>query len=557
MPNPTASPDAVSASEFERISRQVRWLTLLLLAVTLPPASPQAPVAYASIATAAAYNALRYAPAIAHSRVLGSPLFIVSIDLLLTTFMLLIIGSAATAYTGLLLLVVIASAYRYGLVGVGVSMTAITIIMAYNTFFPWFIPLQLGPAHAALVGVLEFALIGFLAERLTHTERMEREQLKVVSQQNDVKSRRLLGLVNSLNQAIYVLDSKGRILLFNEAGRILIPGGQSPESQKLGDILPLRRQNHADEAVDLIAVRDAPQVRRDLSMTDGEGRQLNLDVTVMPVPAESGKPGDVEFVVVCRDVTKEHSLDEQREEFVSVASHELRTPLTIAEAALSTALLDRKALSERTAGLLDKAHRNVVFLSGIVHDLTTLSEAQNDSIAIQLSPVAPAQLLEQLTSDFEAEAARKGIAFVQEVHPDTPAVLSTEHHVHEILENFLTNAFKYTSKGTVTVKAEPGQNGSARFSVRDSGIGISPADQQHLFNKFFRSEDFRTRETGGTGMGLYLCLELAERLNAKIWCESTLNQGSTFFLEVPPFSTLRRDTGEVVKAQVSNLIDQL
>ncbi|HEY6737076.1 MAG TPA: ATP-binding protein, partial [Candidatus Saccharimonadia bacterium] len=451
---------------------------------------------------------------------------------------------------------VLTAAYRYGLVGVLIVAGVEAVLIAIVAVRPTFVPLTFDSFQSAYIGILVILLLGVLAERLTHTEREEHALLKSISRENDLKSRRLTGLINSLNQAIYVLDRKGRVLIVNEAGRVLIPSGADPINRKLTDVLALRRSNHPDELIDLLAVRDAPQVRRDLSVIDTNSRPVNLDVTVMPVPAGDSN-NDIEYVVICRDITKEHSLDEQREEFISVASHELRTPLTIAEAALSTALLERKSFSERQATLLEKAHRNVVFLAGIVHDLTTLSEAQNDSIPIQLTPVSPAKLLEQLKSDFISEAHNRQLELTTEIHPDTPAVLSTQHHIHEILENFLTNALKYTTKGGVVLKAEPGPNGSARFSVRDTGIGISPADQQHLFNKFFRAEDFRTRQTGGTGMGLYLCLELAQRLNAKIWCESKLNQGSTFFLEVPPFSKLRRDTSEVVRAQVSSLVDQL
>jgi signal transduction histidine kinase len=129
--------------------------------------------------------------------------------------------------------------------------------------------------------------------------------------------------------------------------------------------------------------------------------------------------------------------------------------------------------------------------------------------------------------------------------------------VREILENFVANAVKYTEEGGITVQAEPSAGGGIVFSVKDTGIGISASDQRQLFTKFYRSEDYRTRKTGGTGLGLYLCLELAERLNAKVWCESVINHGSTFFLEVPPVSQLHRDSGKVVEAGVATLIDQM
>jgi signal transduction histidine kinase len=114
--------------------------------------------------------------------------------------------------------------------------------------------------------------------------------------------------------------------------------------------------------------------------------------------------------------------------------------------------------------------------------------------------------------------------------------MSTERHIQEILQNYLTNAIKYSETGTVHLQAAKAQNGGVVFSVKDTGIGISPKDQKYLFTKFFRVEDYRTRKTSGTGLGLYLCRELAARIGAKVWCDSKLNEGSTFYLEVPPFS---------------------
>lgn len=123
--------------------------------------------------------------------------------------------------------------------------------------------------------------------------------------------------------------------------------------------------------------------------------------------------------------------------------------------------------------------------------------------------------------------------------PHTPLILSTERYIREILQNYMTNAIKYSEKGTVTISAEAAKNGGVLFSVHDEGIGISPSDQKFLFTKFFRAENYMTQTTGGIGLGLYLCMELAENLGAKLWCKSTSGEGSTFYLEVPQKHLIR------------------
>jgi signal transduction histidine kinase len=104
--------------------------------------------------------------------------------------------------------------------------------------------------------------------------------------------------------------------------------------------------------------------------------------------------------------------------------------------------------------------------------------------------------------------------------------------VREILQNFITNALKYTEKGSVVVGAKPVKDG-VLFTVSDTGIGISKSDQERVFDKFFRSEDFRTRATSGTGLGLYVTMKLARIVHAEVSLESELNHGSTFSIFIP------------------------
>ncbi|HEX5744031.1 MAG TPA: ATP-binding protein, partial [Candidatus Saccharimonadales bacterium] len=116
--------------------------------------------------------------------------------------------------------------------------------------------------------------------------------------------------------------------------------------------------------------------------------------------------------------------------------------------------------------------------------------------------------------------------------PKLELLYSSKLYVREILQNFMTNAIKYTAKGRVTLAAKPNPKG-VEFRVSDTGIGISKSDQERVFDKFFRSEDYRTREAKGTGLGLYVTMKLSRLVHAEITLESELNQGSTFTVFVP------------------------
>ncbi|HSX02234.1 MAG TPA: ATP-binding protein [Candidatus Saccharimonadia bacterium] len=544
------------AANYERVTRQVRWLTIGTALITIPPDQPQSLFLYGLMCVSAAYNMLHYLPNFGRLRLLSSRITMLVLDNLFVAALLLLVGSISTPYSAFLVFMIISAAYWYGLRGSLGVIAGQALALIPTAMWAPFKPLSLSEPRTIAISLLVLLIIGVFVERLTRAERQERHELEALSRDNQTERERLLNLVNSLNDAIFMIDDRGRIILHNGAAQALVSAKGELRGRDLTKVLPLqRRSKQAVSLVELAQGNTDPQQRRDLGYAAPDGSITDLDISITPV--RLGAAGAINYIIVGRDITKEKSLDQQREEFIAVASHELRTPLTIVEAALSTALLAKPQLSSQLTLLLEQAHRNTVFLGSIVRDLTTLSQAQDDTIPIQLRPVNPKLLLEQLVNDFMPQAKEKNLSLKLVLLPNTPSILSTEHHIHEVLQNYLTNAMKYTQEGGIIVKAAPSQNGGVLFAVQDSGIGISASDQRHLFTKFYRSEDYRTRETGGTGLGLYLCLELAERLNAKVWCKSTLNHGSTFYLEVPPFSQLQRDHAKVVEAEVSTLIDQL
>jgi signal transduction histidine kinase len=137
-----------------------------------------------------------------------------------------------------------------------------------------------------------------------------------------------------------------------------------------------------------------------------------------------------------------------------------------------------------------------------------------------------------LQSLYTPDATKKGLEIKIDLDPELEMLQTSRLYAREILQNFITNAIKYTEKGSVTVGAKPAKDG-VQFFVTDTGIGISKSDQEKVFDKFFRSEDFRTRQNSGTGLGLYVTMKLARLIHAEISLESELNRGSTFTILIP------------------------
>lgn len=542
---------AKRSDEYERATRLVRIITIILVAATLPWNSPQTRYAVLACLGMAAFSGLRLLEPFKRMGALASPGVALVLDNLFIGLLLFAIGRVDTAYSGLFLLTLIAATYWYRLIGALVTLAGQLIMIIAVNMQTLVLPMTLDAERTTEIALTILMLTALLVERLTGREHDEQESLKRISNENRTERDRLTALINALHDGVVLVDDKGRVVLVNQALADLVGVESIQTGQDISKLLALRRPSGEVKLLDVMNASNQLQSHRDFSLVGSNGNETALEINITPVGNE--KP---HYILILKDITNEKSLDEQRQEFISVASHELRTPLSVTEAALSTMLLG-KDLSADTIKLGEQAHRNVVFLASLVKELTALSEAQNEMIPMSIKPVNVRGLIDQLAKDYTPLAVTKGLKFEKTILPDIPAVLSNEHHIREILQNYITNAIKYTKNGTVSLKAEPIGKDRVLFSVADSGIGISAANQSKLFTKFFRAEDYRTRETGGSGLGLYLCLELARRINGRLWCRSRLNHGSIFYLEVPPFSHLPQDRSSVFNAQMSALVDQL
>jgi two-component system, OmpR family, phosphate regulon sensor histidine kinase PhoR len=414
---------------------------------------------------------------------------------------------------------------------------------------------ELGNTFYLFVAIMAVALLGgigstFLILRRRRSQRQQNDPRKTA-----VERLGLVSLINSMADAVIAVDRQGKVLLYNGAALDLLNTNLSLENRNFKDLISLRDEK--DLPVDIIQLSDKANTvikRDDLHFTSNEAQVVDLSVNISPIHADSNFGREAGFIIVMRDITKEKTLDEERNEFISVTSHELRTPIAITEANISTALLPNMSanLPPNIKELLEQAHHNIVFLGDLVNDLTTLARAERGDLSITLQPIEPFALLEELAKNYQSEAKAKGLEVIVKRKEGVHQIISSPLYVREVLQNFITNALKYTDKGSLTLSAEPDEGGGVIFSVKDTGIGISATDKKRVFSKFFRSEDFRTRKTRGTGLGLYITIKLAERINGKIWFDSELNVGSTFYLLVPPIGAQKKDHPKVAHEEMKD-----
>lgn len=554
MSKPLLRQQPSHAETYEQVTRRIRWMVLAVVLFTVPLHEPQTLTIVALTLIGALFNLTRYGNIFMQSRWYSSRLTMLVADNLLVAVLLQTVGRIDLPYSALFGFIIITATYWYGIRGMLGTIAGQVALLAATSMFRLFPPLVTDPVRVFILAGGLLVTFGLLLEQLTRVERQQRDKLEQLEREQQAFDSRLMALINSLGDAVTTVDAKGNIAVANTALNELSKTDKDLRGTPLSEIMQLKHAFKDDLDWDE-AFRDAPVRYRDYFLRDSKGNQINLELTITPISRH--QTANLGYIVSFHDITQDKSLDQQRQEFIAVASHELRTPLSIIEGALSLALSPGSGVDDKIRAFLEQAHRNARFLAGLIEDLTLLTKAQNDNIEIQPTVVDPSALLNQLVNDYTPQAAEKHLALRLEVKEGTPTVLTTERYVEQIMRNLTSNAIKYTATGEVVLRAEPAENNSVLLSVQDAGKGISQADQKHLFTKFFRSENFQTRETGGTGLGLYICQEIAERINAKIWVKSKLDHGSTFFLEVPPFSRLKEDQGKVVTAGVTNLLDQL
>jgi len=177
----------------------------------------------------------------------------------------------------------------------------------------------------------------------------------------------------------------------------------------------------------------------------------------------------------------------------------------------------------------------------MLNDLTTFARAEQGNLKFTAEPINISELFENLVAAYHKQAEQKGLTLTSTIDPSVPSdFASSSLYVREVLQNFIVNATKYSDSGTITISAAGLEDGRVRFSVTDQGHGISTSDQQKVFDKFFRSEDYHTRSTGGSGLGLYIVRKLSDVLHAKIELESELGKGSTFSIIVPNLQEIKK-----------------
>lgn len=349
-------------------------------------------------------------------------------------------------------------------------------------------------------------------------------------------------VINAIADGVIAVDGQNVIQLINPAAQEITGWGKQ-DALKLDyrSVFKLTNQKGQliDQSIDPIQKvlhLNTSVVDNSLTLESNSGKKILVSVHASPV----GQIG-AGAIVVFRDITKEKQEEREQAEFISTASHEMRTPVATIEGYLGLALNpNTAAIDDKARTFLMRAQKSVHHLGQLFQDLLDISKVEDGRLSNNPKVIDLVEFTGEIVTNFALQAREKNLVLIyrplikaQSVQKLNPVyyVNVDSNHLREVLSNLIENAVKYTTQGNITIDVT-GDEKSCTVSVHDTGIGIPPEDIPHLFQKFYRVDNSETRDIGGTGLGLYLCRRLVETMGGRLWIESKLGEGSTFFVQL-------------------------
>lgn len=385
------------------------------------------------------------------------------------------------------------------------------------------LPAVAGFANQASIALENAQLVQTLEDYSSNLEQTVKERTTALRESME----RVESLLNAVGEAIIVVRPDGLIEQVNPEfeEQTGYTAGEAELKMSIPELFSEEMTSEAHREF-LATLRDHERWRGEMRTLRKDGSTYDAALSITPVFDEEGNI--VVSVGSMRDITYIKELDRLKDEFLSIATHELRTPLTSIRG-FSELLLIRDLDTQRQRSYVQTIHQQAAQLGEIIDDMLDLSRLEaGRGLEIRPEPIDMCQLIDDVLEPFIETAPDH--TFERECLPEPPLIYGDPLRLSQTLRNLISNAVKYSpTGGTITIHGER-MPGYLRISVEDEGIGLTPEQQESLFQKFYRTGEVNV---GGTGLGLAICKVIIESHGGKIWVESTHGKGSTFSFTVP------------------------
>lgn len=232
-------------------------------------------------------------------------------------------------------------------------------------------------------------------------------------------------------------------------------------------------------------------------------------------------------------LAKQIEYENSRNELIENIAHDLRTPISSIKGyveGLQDGIVHDEAKFNRYLSVIKEKS---ITLDILIDDLFQFSRLELGKIEMEIREQDSQDMIETIVRPFEIELSDSNVSFVSERPFPKAMIQADRHRITQVFDNFISNARRYVSDtGKITVQGKISDN-FVQISIKDNGVGISKDDLPYVFNRFYRGEKSRSREFGGTGLGLAICKQIVEEHGGRIWVESEMDKGTTFFFTLP------------------------
>ncbi len=367
-------------------------------------------------------------------------------------------------------------------------------------------------------------LVGQMASAL-RTARLQKERRRLEAAEAAARAvaaerEQAANVLKAVGDGIFLVNADGVVRLWNRAAE-LVTGVRAEwaRDRRVVDVFPAWRTIAAG-----IPVADDGSAAHSATVpVDIGGRELWL--SFVAVRSADG------IVYAFRDLTGERRLEEEKSDFIATVSHELRTPMAAVHGAAQTLLRgDIDLTQEQRQALVEMIATQAARLAQITEEVLLATQLSRGDLTVEREAVDVAELARATVDAIRAQLPESVVVSI-EVAPGGAAAAGAPDRIQQVLVNLLDNAAKYAG-GSVTVRVEAG-DAVVRLSVADTGPGLTLAQQQRVFEKFYRAGPQLTRTSGGTGLGLYISRELVHRMGGHLDVRSEPGAGATFVVELP------------------------
>lgn len=375
------------------------------------------------------------------------------------------------------------------------------------------------PTYALLL--LSFVAVGVLWEFLDQKDLLSKqrenvelqEEVKSTAKDAHLKNKQLLAVVTSIPFPMLLIDQFGNIVMHNNLDEI-------SNQREASDSMTFLKNNYLFPVQEFIKDAFIMEKSMDKIITIHGVEYQSISV---PVTAKQKYSG---CLVLLQDISKTLEGEKMQKRFIADASHELKTPISVIKGMLE--ILNREDFhdNETQAEFLQQMEAEINRLDALVKDLLQLSRLSLSSVILERAKTDLTTVIDKACRSLAKAADRKGLNIVcdYETHD---LVFCDSMKMSQVVINLLSNAIKYSETGTITIKTFT-KNGYYGISVRDEGLGIAKEDQEKIFERFYRVDDARSRQNGGSGLGLSIVKSVVEAHGGKIELSSKAQVGTTF-----------------------------